>query len=344
MARKKSEPTPQHISDISDSRPPATVPTQAAAGDTSPATPSVPPMTKGQRAVALAAMPSDTAVLAGTFIGLLVLTSAYFLINAAFGADTDPMYPTALRMAFGLIGGIIVFAVILAVGMFIIRMQRQAMLGNAMQVEYSDYAWLRDWANVVAVDLELPRVEIFVTQNPVINAYAFGFINPYCIVLHSGSIRYLSQDELKSVVVHEMAHIKYGHTIASVYLQPFITIPVVSIVTGWIAGFWQRRCEYTADRLALTYMNDATLVKNALVKVHIGPDTADGMNEIARQWMQYTAERPMNRFAQTFSSHPFLVRRLSHIDRMAQAFGINTASAAVTDQSTNTQRPSSAAA
>ena len=28
----------------------------------------------------------------------------------------------------------------------------------------------------------------------------------------------------------------------------------------------------------------------------------------------------MNRLAQTFSSHPFLVRRLSHIDRHAASF------------------------
>lgn len=320
MVRKKSDSTPQQQT---PTEPQATTPaqSQSAAGST-PQAATASPMTKGQRAVALAAMPSDTSVLAGTFIGLLVLTSAYFLIEAAFNIEATSGYPMILRMALGLVGGIILFAVILAVGMIVVRMQRQMMLGNAMQVEYSDYAWLRDWANIVAADLELPRVEIFVTQDPVINAYAFGFIDPYCIVLNSGSIRYLSRDELKTVVVHEMAHIKYRHTLASVYLQPFITIPVVSIVTGWIAGFWQRRCEYTADRLALTYMWDAELVKNALVKVHIGPDTADGMNEIARQWMQYTAERPMNRFAQTFSNHPFLVRRLSHVDRTAQALGM----------------------
>ena len=190
------------------------------------------------------------------------------------------------------------------------------MLGNAMQVEYSDYAWLRDWANVTAADLGLPRVEIFVTQNPVINAYAFGFMNPYCIVLHSGSIRYLTPDELKAVVIHEMGHIKYKHTIAMLYLQPFLALPFVSSVSGWLAGFWQRRTEYTADRLALTYTEDPELVKNALVKVHIGPDVAEGMNETARQWQRYTANRPMNRFAQTLSDHPYLVRRLDHIDEM----------------------------
>ena len=198
--------------------------------------------------------------------------------------------------------------------MFMVRMMHQQMLGNALQVEYSAYAWLRDWANQVSADLEMPQVEIFITQNPVMNAYAFGFARPYSIVLHSGSIRYLTEDELKVVVVHEMAHIKYRHANANVYLMPFLSIPIISVLGSWISGFWHRRAELTADRLALMYLGDSELVKKSLIKVHVGPDAADSMNEVARQWMQYTAERPMNHFAQTFSDHPFLVRRLSQID------------------------------
>ena len=289
----------------------------------SPQPAAAPQYSKGQLAVARAAMSSDNTVLAVTFIGLFFMTSAYFIFTAlaehfsveGTGVEAEQV-PLWLRLIIALFSGAILFGIILLVGMFFIRMERQKMLGNAMQVEYSDYAWLRDWANVTAADLGLPRVEIFVTQNPVINAYAFGFMNPYCIVLHSGSIRYLTPDELKAVVIHEMGHIKYKHTIAMLYLQPFLALPFVSSVSGWLAGFWQRRTEYTADRLALTYTEDPELVKNALVKVHIGPDVAEGMNETARQWQRYTANRPMNRFAQTLSDHPYLVRRLDHIDEM----------------------------
>ena len=104
------------------------------------------------------------------------------------------------------------------------------------------------------------------------------------------------------------------------FLLPFLTAPVVSVVAGWITGFWQRRAEFTADRLALAYLGDAELVKNSLIKVHVGPDVSDDMNDVARQWLQYKAERPMNRFAQTFSSHPYLVRRLSQVDYWNSAF------------------------
>ena len=277
------------------------------------------PQTKGAVAVARAKNSTDNLVFAATFVGFFFLTSGYFIVTALMAEEMRSA--SILEGMFGvlsaLVGGGFVFVMILLFGMFQVRMQRQMVLGNSLQVEYSDYAWLRDWANHVAADLAMPRVEMFVTQDPVMNAYAFGFARPYCIVLNSGSIRYLTQDELKAIVVHEMAHIKYGHTTASAYLLPFLSMPFVSIVTGWIAGFWNRRTELTSDRLALMYLEDGELVKNALVKIHVGPDVAQAMNQTARDWLHHNAERPMNRFAQTFSSHPFLVRRLAHIDRYA---------------------------
>lgn len=275
---------------------------------------------KGRLAVNRAFSSADLSVLSITFVVFFFITCGYLIVDGMVTLfEESGGAPTLLDIVLALIGtfiaGVVFFAVALGVGMFATRMQRQMMLGNSLQVEYSDYAWLRDWANTVAADLEMPRIEIFVTQNPLINAYAFGFARPYCIVLHSGSIRYLTKDELRTVVVHEMGHIKYGHTNALVYLLPFLGFPLLGTAFSWLAGFWQRRAELTADRLALMYMEDSELVKRALIKVHVGPDVSDSMNDTAQQWLQYTAERPMNHLAQTFSSHPFLVRRLSHLDK-----------------------------
>lgn len=273
-------------------------------------------LTKGRLAVQRAFSTSDLVVLAITFLVFFLASSGYFIVD--YISNINLTTDTAETLAVGLIATIfdagLLFGAVLLVGMVMVRLQRQTMLGNSLQIEYSAYAWLRDWANQVAADLEMPRVEIFVTQDPVINAYSFGFIRPYVIVLQSGTIRYLTQEELKVVLVHEMAHIKYGHVNASVYLQPFMAVPVLGSIFTWLAGFWQRRTEFTADRLALMYMADSELVKQSLIKVYVGPDVASSMNDVARQWQQYTAERPMNHFAQTFSNHPFLVRRLSQID------------------------------
>lgn len=285
--------------------------------------------TKGQAAVERARASTDNIVLGVTFGVFFLLTFGYSIASYFFRLNERTngvsAYFTrkpnvALELLVLVVSVLVSLVIILGIGMFMTRVLRQKMLGNSLEVQYSDYAWLRDWSNEVAADLDMPQVEIFITQNPIINAYAFGFARPYAIVLHSGSIRYLTEDELKVVVVHEMAHIKYKHTDASVFLLPFLMAPVVSVVTGWIAGFWQRRAEFTADRLALAHLGDAELVKNSLIKVHVGPDVSDDMNDVARQWLQYKAERPMNRFAQTFSSHPYLVRRLSQVDYWNSAF------------------------
>ena len=268
------------------------------------------PQTRGQVAVARARSTSDNVVLAITVTVFCLISSIYFIFTTLRQMSIDNFgRRTELSFSEGVIG------VLVAIVVMVVMLGIMLGIGNSLQVEYSDYAWLRDWANEVSADLEMPRVEIFVTQNPVMNAYAFGFARPYTIVLQSGSIRYLTKDELKVIVVHEMAHIKYHHTDANVYLAPFLMIPVISVAGSWIAGFWQRRAELTADRLALMYLSDSELVKSALIKVHVGPDVAESMNDIARQWLQYTAERPMNHLAQTLSNHPYLVRRLSHIDR-----------------------------
>ncbi len=275
--------------------------------------------TKGQLAVKRAYSSSDIGVLIATFATFFLLSAGYFIISYFTSEEFVGEKVTLVSVFVGLLvvamGAALFFGLVLVLGMVMIKIQRQIMLGNALQVEYSDYAWLRDWVNEVAADLEMPRVEVFITQDPVINAYAFGFVRPYTIVLHSGSIRYLAKEELKVVVAHEMGHVKYGHTNASLYLLPFMNVPVLGAFFSWLAGFWHRRAEFTADRLALMYMGNSELVKEALIKVHVGPDVAKSMNDVARQWQQYVAERPMNRFAQTFSGHPFLVRRISHIDK-----------------------------
>ena len=221
---------------------------------------------------------------------------------------------------------VVIFSFLFVIILVTIRIMRQTFLGNMLQVEYSDYAWLRDWCNHVAADLKLPKVEIFVTQDPYINAFALGFMSPYSIVLHSGSLHYLTHDELKAVVVHEMGHVKYSHTKISAYTGVLANLPIIGGLCSYILDFWSRRAELTADRLAVYYLNDPSLVKRSLIKVHVGPDVAKGFNDVTQQWQVHNTRGLLQAFAQTLSNHPFLVKRLTHIDQYAQ--NMNTASLA----------------
>lgn len=290
---------------------------------TPPQQPYVPPQ---HNAVAQANRSSDYLVLAAGVaaslgaIGLVFFTS---LASVIYGTEVVSGYESGSSVEEFIgntIGIVVVVGIFLIFVLTLVRMMRQQMLGNALQVEYSDYAWLREWSNQVARDLHMPRVEIMITQDPVINAYAFGFATPYTIVLNSGSIRWLTHEQLKAVVVHEMAHVKYHHTQIGTYLNLLRLMPLLGTLNGWFLDFWSRRAELTADRLALCYLRDNELVKESLIGVHVGPDVASSFNTVARQWQVYMTNNYFNRFTQTFSSHPFLVRRLSHLDSKAAEF------------------------
>jgi len=242
------------------------------------------------------------------FLGLVAaLDVPEWALENSVTSYFSSIFSTAIFLLFGLVAILV-----------ITRMMRQMFLGNALQIEYSDYAWLRKWSNQVAHDFNMPKVEIMVTQDPYMNAFAFGFMKPYTIVLHSGTIRYLSNEQLRAIVVHEMAHVKYRHTQIATYLGILRVIPVLGGLFGWIIDFWSRRTELTSDRLALYYLRDPELVKMALIRVHVGPDVAESFNDIARKWQVYMTDNMLNRFTQTFSAHPFLVRRLQHIDKMSE--------------------------
>ena len=58
----------------------------------------------------------------------------------------------------------------------------------------------------------MPRTRVFVIQSPEFNAFAFGLAEPYTVVVHSALVEALDELELKSVLGHEFAHIKFGHT------------------------------------------------------------------------------------------------------------------------------------
>lgn len=270
------------------------------------------------KAVSRARNTGDTVVLILS-IGLLLATVlVVFIVGALLVSYTASKTGSKEGVADYLAQSFFYFVIAIAViviSLISIRIMRQMFLGNMLQVEYSNYAWLRDWCNQVSRELNMPRVEIFITQDPVMNAFAIGFMNPYNIVLNSGTIRYLTQDELKSIVLHEMGHVKYKHTLVGAYINVFRVFPAIGGFFGWILDFWGRRAELTADRLALFYMKDPELVKMALIKVHVGPDVASSFNQVARDWQAHQSFNWLNSVSQTLASHPFLVRRIRHIDQ-----------------------------
>src|SRR5258706_11006 len=101
---------------------------------------------------------------------------------------------------------------------------------------YTDVLTTLDWD---------PRPDLFVSQTPFVNAGAYGMDKPF-IVINSGALKLLDDDEMRTLLGHELGHIMSGHalyvTILILILNfSFSTLPFLA----GIAPLPIRNGEYT---------------------------------------------------------------------------------------------------
>jgi RNA polymerase subunit RPABC4/transcription elongation factor Spt4 len=123
---------------------------------------------------------------------------------------------------------------------------------------------------------------VFVSHDVHMNALTTGLWRPYIIILYSALIEAMDDDELKSVIGHEMGHIKFQH----VWLQSLLgtlgsqsfSIPLLGDLIGWCFHFWGRFCEFTADRAGLIACGNLEKAIMAEIKLGVGPELAKKVN------------------------------------------------------------------
>ena len=125
--------------------------------------------------------------------------------------------------------------------------------------------------------LDLPEPSLFVSQTPIANAFAAGRDNP-TMVLHTGLVELLSEDELLAVIAHEMGHIHCGHTVyrlMAIILQLLAKLgdmhlgmaDVFSLPIRVALMEWTRKAEFSADRAAVLVTQNPDTVFSALFKL-----------------------------------------------------------------------------
>ena len=98
-------------------------------------------------------------------------------------------------------------------GLFNERAFRLTYLAGAVRVSERQfphiYELVRDGSYILDLD-EVP--EVYVTQNPLVNAMALGRDKPF-IVITTGMVNLYDPEELRWVVGHELGHILSGHVV-----------------------------------------------------------------------------------------------------------------------------------
>jgi Zn-dependent protease with chaperone function len=126
--------------------------------------------------------------------------------------------------------------------------------------------------------LDVEEPELYVTLDPTPNAYTFGHKKPF-IVLTSGLVDLLGDEELLFVIGHELGHIKSGHVLYTILARNIATIIAAigqaTLGIGALLGQglvvalhdWYRKAELTADRAGLLCVQDLDPCVNVFMKL-----------------------------------------------------------------------------
>ncbi len=171
--------------------------------------------------------------------------------------------------------------------------------------------------------------EIYTQWGYRINGYTTGNKDMTMLVLESGAIDLLTNQELDYVIGHEMGHIKSGHVIYHMMAQLFNSaiglIPLGEALTTpirYALFYWNRMSEFTADRAGLLSCQDKEAAIKAIIKMAGAPiKYFDHLNEEAFIKQADEFEKKYGGVANTAiktltiatSSHPWTVYRAGEL-------------------------------
>jgi Zn-dependent protease with chaperone function len=182
--------------------------------------------------------------------------------------------------------------------------------------------------------LEIEEPELYITVDPVPNSYTYGHTHPY-VVMTSGLIDMLDDEERFFVLAHELGHIKADHAL---YSTVAITIPpLISAIGQFTLGLgsligkglvlalmeWRRKAELTADRAGLLCVQDLEPCIRTFMKL------AGGASRLIQEMDQAEFVRQIRAYEETdrsnlnkaykilltlFRTHPFPILRAKELD------------------------------
>ncbi|HEY3219733.1 MAG TPA: M48 family metallopeptidase [Gemmatimonadales bacterium] len=189
---------------------------------------------------------------------------------------------------------------------------------------YTDVLTTMDWD---------PRPELFVSQTPFVNAGAYGMDRPF-IVINSGALKLLDDDEMRTLLGHELGHVMSGHalyhTILILILNfSFATLPFlagIALLPFRIALLeWFRKSELSSDRAGLLATQDPIAAMRMYLKMAGGGDMKQmDLNAFLVQAKEYEESGgPIDRILQILNTlertHPFNTLRAAELQRWIEA-------------------------
>ena len=211
----------------------------------------------------------------------------------------------------GYLGGL-VGTLLFGLGYLSAAVMRSQMLGNGVQVTEHQLSHLYEPFQVAQSHLSPLKVDLVVTQNPAMNAFTFGYQEPYTVVLTSGLVERLSTEEIQAVIGHELGHIHFGHVRLTSIMMGLGGLPRLLFYK------WRRSGEYSADAVALVASGgDIEPMILSLLKISSG--LADVSVDVEAFLSQTEDENETTAsMAELTSTHPLISKRIKHIIEQAE--------------------------
>ncbi|MCJ7735933.1 MAG: M48 family metallopeptidase, partial [Anaerolineae bacterium] len=201
------------------------------------------------------------------------------------------------------------------------RSHHRALLRQAPRVTAQTAAGLARLTGETAQVLDIDGYQLFVVPADSLNAYTFGLVTPQVVVLYRPMIEVMDEDELRFVIGHEMGHVRLGHTWLNSLIggmagipSPFAASAILAVAFLW----WNRACEYSADRAGLLACGNPRKAISALLKIEAG-GTPRSPAEFDRIMRRIDAEDDTiaGSLGEALSTHPMTINRIEQLQKYA---------------------------
>lgn len=204
---------------------------------------------------------------------------------------------------------------------------RLAFQANALRVSERQYGHIYARYRDIVETMDAEEYPLYVSQTPIANAGAYGMDKPF-IILNSGTVLVLNDEELSFILGHEVGHIVSGHvlyrTMMVLLIQlaslgfPIVGLAARAVLMGLLE--WSRKSELSSDRAGLLSIQDADVAMTAMMKMAGGGTSSEQLDlgEFVRQAEDYreggdVADHVFKVLNLLGVTHPFWVLRLSEM-------------------------------
>jgi Zn-dependent protease with chaperone function len=202
---------------------------------------------------------------------------------------------------------------------------KNELLGKMIKVGPKQFPSIHALAQECAKTLDVQVPQIYIANNPTVNAYTFGTDEESFIVIHSQLVDHFTTEELRFVIGHETGHVQNKHVIYNTVL--LLMTQTIGIFVKWILmpadvalRAWYRRAEITSDRAGLLCCKDVDVASRTFLKMACGSQKLYQELDVEEYLLQHEeGQSGIGKVTEAFATHPYLPKRVLALRAFAES-------------------------